>query len=113
MGIPGIAQGVRNLPATEAMTVKKSLGLALATGVLMALVTPGAASAAQPPWGDKGASGPPVGACPNAKWRLVQPSGPEHLSAAYDFNGDGWVCVTFAPFSNPESLIVFMDNVVR
>jgi len=93
--------------------VRKSFGLALATGVLMTLVAPGVASAAQPPWGPKGGSGPPVGGCPNANWLLVQPSGPDHLSAAYDFNGDGWVCVTTAPFSNQNALFVFMDNVVR
>ncbi len=93
--------------------MRKSFGLALATGVLMTLVAPGVASAAQPPWGPKSGSGPPVGGCPNANWFLVQPSGPDHLSAAYDFNGDGWVCVTTAPFSNQNALFVFMDNVVR
>ena len=40
---------------------------------------------------------------------LVTPSGPEHLSAAYDFNRDGEVCARFVPAGG----IAFMDNVVR
>ena len=38
----------------------------------------------------------------------VTPSGPEHLSAAYDHNRDGEVCGRITP-----GAIAFMDNVVR
>jgi hypothetical protein len=45
----------------------------------------------------------------------VTPSSPEHLSAAYDFNGDGVVCAY--AFSTPafggSTMIAFMDNVTR
>jgi hypothetical protein len=43
----------------------------------------------------------------------VQPTSPEHLSAAYDFNGDGSVCRFWLPAFDGASLITFMDNVVR
>lgn len=89
----------------------RRFGVALFVGVLLALLSPGLASAERPPYGPpEGASGPPVGGCPaEAGWFLVTPSGPEHLSAAYDFNGDGQVCVRLLPSSG----IAFMDNAVR
>jgi hypothetical protein len=40
----------------------------------------------------------------------VTPSGPEHLSAAYDFNFDNQVCARFLP--NQGGAVTFMDNVV-
>jgi hypothetical protein len=95
--------------------MKKRLGLALIAGAIMTLLLFGVASAEQPPWGPpEGAAGPPVGGCKAAaQWRLVQPSGPDHLSAAYDFNRDGWVCVRFLPAFDGSSMFTFMDNVVR
>ncbi|HEX5016781.1 MAG TPA: hypothetical protein VFX15_04270 [Actinomycetes bacterium] len=95
--------------------MKQRLALALAAGLFVTLAVPGVASAAQPPWGEKNGEGPPIGGCPHgaAGWMLVQPSGPEHLSAAYDFNGDGWVCGAFTPGLDGASVIIFMDNVVR
>ena len=95
--------------------MKKSLGRALVVATLMTALLPGVASAEQPPWGPpEGAAGPRVGGCPPAaRWRLVQPSGPDHLSAAYDFNRDGWVCARWLPAFDGASMIAFMDNVVR
>lgn len=89
----------------------KRFGVSLFAGALVTLLSPGLASADRPPYGPpEEASGPPVAACPTeAGWRLVTPSGPEHLSAAYDFNLDGQVCARFLPPSG----IAFMDNVVR
>jgi hypothetical protein len=94
--------------------VKKTVGHALVAAALMTMLSAGMASAAPPYGPPDGASGPPVGRCPAAaQWRLVQPSGPDHLSAAYDFNRDGWVCVRWLPAFDGSSLITFMDNVVR
>ena len=87
----------------------KRFGVALFAGALVMVLSPGLAAAERPPYGPpEQASGPPVGGCPaNAKWTLVTPSGPEHLSAAYDFNGDNQVCARFT-----SGGIAFMDNVV-
>jgi hypothetical protein len=95
-------------------SVKKRLGLVLIAGTLASAVMPGVASAEpvgiRPPFGPpEVAEGPPAGGCPTvAGWRLVTPSGPGHLSAAYDHNGDGQVCLLLVP-AGP----MFMDNVVR
>lgn len=88
---------------------KRFVGL-LVSGLVI-LLSPGSASAERPPYGPPdGASGPPDAGCPPAAgWALVTPSGPEHRSAAYDFNLDGQVCRRFLPPSG----ITFMDNVVR
>ena len=107
--------------------MKKRFGLALAAGALMTALWAGAASAV-PQGPPEGAAGPPTGGCPTGAgakilggggvttgWGLVQPSGPEHLSAQYDFNGDGWVCRkgSLVPAFGGTILIAFMDNVVR
>ncbi len=94
--------------------MRKRLGVALIAGVLMTLLMPGVASAGPPNGPPAGAAGPPIGGCPTgAGWGLVQPSGPDHLSAAYDFNGDGSVCRFWLPAFDGSTLITFMDNVVR
>jgi hypothetical protein len=106
--------------------VKKRFGIALAAGALLTALWAGTASAV-PEGPPEGAAGPPIGGCPTGAgakatgggfttgWGLVQPSGPEHLSAQYDFNGDGWVCrkASFVPAFGGDLLIAFMDNVVR
>jgi hypothetical protein len=86
-----------------------------------ALVVPLAAGRAhaepstRPPVGPpEVAHGPPTYSsdddCPDGSaWREVTPSDPGHLSAAYDHNRDGEVCVRITP----GGAIVFMDNVVR
>ena len=95
----------------------KRFGVALAVGVLVAFLSSGVASAiptgVRPPYGPpEGAAGPPNAGCPtSAGWFLVTPSGPEHLSAAYDFNYDNQVCARFLP--NQSGAVTFMDNVVR
>jgi hypothetical protein len=92
--------------------VKKRIGLALGAGALLASLSAGGAWAS-PQGPPPGASGPPVGGCPTgAGWGLVQPT-PGHLSAEYDFNGDGWVCRYWLPALDGSSIITFMDNVVR
>ena len=97
--------------------MKKRFGIAVAGGVVGVLLWPAAASAEptglRPPYGPpSAASGPMVGGCPNsAGWFLVTPSGPGHLSAAYDFNYDGQVCARFIP--DGSGAVTFMDNVVR
>jgi hypothetical protein len=84
------------------------VGLVLVAGALLTPLWAGTA-AAIPVGPPAGASGPPKGGCPaNGGWSLVQPSGPEHRSAQYDFNGDGYVCARSEPGG-----ISFMDNVVR
>jgi hypothetical protein len=93
--------------------MKRRSGLTLVAAALMASLLPGVASAEpseRPPVGPpEGTAGPPAEGCPTgARWLAVQPSGPEHLSAAYDFNRDGWVCRLLLPGG-----IAFMDNVVR
>lgn len=95
--------------------VKRLLGLALAVGALVTAMSPAVASAAGPPYGPPAhASGPPVGGCPNgAGWESVEPSGPEHLSAAYDFNGDGFVCGYVLPAFDGDTLFSLKDNVSR
>jgi hypothetical protein len=92
-----------------------SIGVAAAGAVMATLLLPGVASAERPPYGPpEGASGPPIGACPTGGgWGLVQPSGPEHLSAAFDFNGDGWVCGSWLPAFDGSTLFSLMDNVIR
>lgn len=94
--------------------MRKRFGLTLAAGALMTLLCAGTASAI-PNGPPERAAGPPIGGCPKgaAGWQLVQPSGPEHLSAQYDFNGDGWVCARWLPGLDGQSLIAFLDNVVR
>lgn len=94
--------------------MKKRFGLVLAAGALTTTLWAGAASAI-PVGPPEGAAGPPIGGCPSgaAGWQLVQPSGPEHLSAQYDFNADGWVCAGWLPAFDGQSLLTFMDNVVR
>ena len=89
----------------------KRFVFAVLAGVLVGLLPPGPASAERPPYGPpSGASGPPVAGCPAAAgWELVTPSGPEHLSAAFDFNLDGFVCGRVLPSSG----FTLMDNVVR
>jgi hypothetical protein len=94
--------------------VNKRFGLALGAGLLTVPLWPGVATAVpseRPPVGPPpGAEGPPVDGCPNGGWwREVTPSGPEHLSAAYDFNFDNRVCGWVAP----SGALVLMDNVVR
>ena len=97
--------------------MKKRFGLALAGGVVGMLLLAGPASAAptgvRPPFGPPpDAAGPVVAGCPkSAGWFLVTPSGPEHLSAAYDFNYDFRVCARFIP--DGSGAVTFMDNVVR
>lgn len=95
--------------------VKHRCAVALSACALAVLLAPGVAWADRPPYGPpEGASGPPEAGCPDAAgWRLVTPSGPEHLSAAYDFNLDGEVCARWLPALGGSSLIAFMDNVVR
>ena len=96
--------------------MKKRVGVALAVAALAAFLSTGVASAdptgLRPPYGPpEGAAGPPVGGCPTSGgWILVTPSGPEHLSAAYDFNYDNHVCARFLP--NGSGAVAFMDNVV-
>ena len=99
------------------MTVKRRLLVVLIAGVVMATLSPGVAFAdpsSRPPVGPpEGAGGPPSydyeNTCPaRAGWLEVTPSGPEHLSAAFDHNRDGEVCVRFV-----NGGFVFMDNVVR
>jgi hypothetical protein len=94
--------------------MKKRFGFALAASALMTTVWAGAAGAI-PVGPPAGAAGPPAAGCPkgNAGWQLVQPSGPEHLSAQYDFNGDGWVCARWLPGLDGQSLLAFLDNAVR
>ena len=106
--------------------MKKRFGLVLAAGALMTALWAGAASAI-PVGPPEGAAGPPTGGCPTGAgamitgqrittgWGLVQPSGPEHLSAQYDFNGDGWVCRqgSLVPAFGGTIVVTFMDNVVR
>ena len=97
--------------------MKKRFGIALAGAVvgMLLLAVPASAepSGLRPPYGPpEGAVGPPNGGCPkSAGWFLVTPSGPEHLSAAYDFNYDNRVCARFLP--NGSGAVTFMDNVVR
>jgi hypothetical protein len=93
-------------------------GILMAAGVtLIAPLSGGVAFAdpsSRPPVGPPPeAQGPPTydsdDNCPvTAGWMEVTPSGPGHLSAAYDHNRDGEVCVRLTP-----GAIVFMDNVVR
>ena len=96
--------------------MKRRFLVVLIAGVVMVTLSPGVAFAdpsSRPPVGPpEGAGGPPTYEyvnCPaGARWSEVEPSGPEHLSAAYDHNRDGEVCVRFVT-GGP----VFMDNVVR
>ena len=92
--------------------------IAAASVTLIVALSPGVAFAdpsSRPPVGPPGAAeGPSTydsdDNCPaGAEWREVTPSGPGHLSAAYDHNRDGEVCVRFTPGGG----IAFMDNVVR
>jgi hypothetical protein len=94
-------------------TVKQRFGLAVVAGAMFTALWAGSASAI-PNGPPPGAAGPPIGGCPSgaARWFLVQPSGPDHLSAQYDFNGDNFVCARFVPGLDGQSLIAFMDNVV-
>jgi hypothetical protein len=90
-------------------------GLALAAGALVASVSATAASAI-PVGPPEGTAGPPIATCPTgagAEWLLVQPSGPQHLSAQFDFNNDGWVCGRWLPAFDGQSAVAFLDNVVR
>lgn len=96
--------------------MKKLYGVVLTAGMLVVSLS-GVAFAepsSRPPVGPPEVSeGPPTydseDNCPaEAGWMEVTPSGPEHLSAAYDHNRDGEVCVRFVPGG-----IAFMDNVVR
>ena len=110
----------------EGVGMKKRLSLAFVAGALLSSLWVGSASAI-PVGPPEGAAGPPIGTCPTGAggkltgggyttgWSLVQPSGPEHLSAQYDFNGDGWVCgrVTFTPAFGGSSFLAFLDNAVR
>ena len=98
--------------------MKKLFGVVLIAGMVIVPLSPGVAFAdpsSRPPVGPpEVAAGPPTydseDNCPaEAGWREVTPSGPEHLSAAYDHNRDGEVCVRFVPGGG----IAFMDNVVR
>ena len=97
--------------------MKKRFAIAFAGGVLGVLLWPVSASAAptgvRPPYGPPlDAAGPVVAGCPKSGgWFLVTPSGPGHLSAAYDFNYDNQVCARFLP--NGSGVVTFMDNVVR
>src|SRR4051794_36607786 len=79
----------RERAQTRGRKTKKRFGLALVANALVTLLLTGVASAERPPYGPpERAAGPPAGGCPTgAGWGLVQPTGPEHLSAAYDFNG--------------------------
>lgn len=94
--------------------MKKRFGLTVAAGALMTMLWAGTASAI-PVGPPEGAAGPPAGGCPTgaAEWQLVQPSGPGHLSAQYDFNGDGFVCGRWVPGLDGHSILAFLDNVVR
>jgi hypothetical protein len=97
--------------------VTKRFGAALAVGVLGSVLSSEVASAdftgVRPPYGPpEGAAGPPNAGCPTSGgWFLVTPSGPEHLSAAYDFNYDNRVCARF--LNDGSGAVTFMDNVVR
>ena len=90
--------------------MKKRIGLALAVSALMTLWA--GAAGATPKGPPDGAAGPPSGGCPaGAGWKLVTPT-PGHLSAEWDLNGDGLVCVYFLPVPDAGG-ITFMDNVVK
>lgn len=95
-------------------TATKRFALTLGAALLTVPLSAGLAAATpseRPPVGPPAdAEGPPIGGCPTSgPWRLVTPSGPDHLSAAYDFNGDNRVCGWVVPSSG---VLVFMDNVV-
>lgn len=83
-------------------------------GALVMSLSSAVASAEQPPWGPPpDADGPPVQGCPSgAGWFPVTPSGPDHLSAAFDLNNDGQVCARWLPAFDGTTLFTFMDNVV-
>jgi hypothetical protein len=103
------------MPTRVGEIMKKRFGLVLAAGALMTTLWAGAASAI-PNGPPAGAAGPPIGGCPTsaAGWFLVTPSGPDHVSAQYDFNGDNRVCARFIPGLVGQPLpVAFMDNVVR
>jgi hypothetical protein len=115
--VRSVTQGGRCRCLGEGVAVKKRFAFVLIAGVVIVPLSPGVAfgdPSSRPPVGPPaGAEGPPTydseDNCPaGAEWREVTPSGPEHLSAAYDHNRDGKVCVRFTP-----GAIVFMDNVVR
>lgn len=90
--------------------MNRSRSIALAAYLAAVLTTVGAGAAGAIPVGPPtGTPGPPTGGCPaGGEWLLVQPSGPEHLSAQYDFNNDNKVCARLTP-----GAIAFMDNVVQ
>jgi len=99
-------------------SMKKRFGVVLMAGVVIASLSPGVAFAhpsSRPPVGPpQVAEGPPTydseENCPSAAgWEEEPPSGPEHLSAAFDHNRDGKVCVRLVPAGG----VTFMDNVVR
>ena len=93
--------------------MKSRLSLFVFAGVAVVGFCTGPASAI-PVGPPEHANGPRVGACPQsggAEWRLVQPSGPEHLSAQYDFNNDGFVCARWLPAFDGQSALAFKDNV--
>ena len=97
------------------MTKRVSVALAVAGAGDFPVVGGGLSGSygVRPPYGPpEGAVGPPNAGCPkSAGWFLVTPSGPEHLSAAYDFNYDNRVCARFLP--DGSGAVTFMDNVVR
>src|SRR5262245_22933836 len=96
-------------------SMKKRVGLVLVAGALMAPAWAGSASAI-PNGPPDHASGPRVGECPKgdgAEWFLAQPSGPEHLSAHFDFNNDGFICARWLPAFDGQSAVTFKDNVGR
>lgn len=97
--------------------MKKLFGVVLVAGMVVMPLSQGVAFAdpsSRPPVGPpEHASGTPTydsdDNCPaGAGWIEVTPSGPEHLSAAYDHNRDGEVCVRLLPPGG----IALMDNVV-
>jgi len=94
--------------------VTKRLMVAFATGAVGLVLWTGTGSAEpsglRPPYGPPpDTAGPQVGDCPTSGgWILVTPSGPGHLSAAYDFNYDNQVCARFLPWGG----FALMDNVI-